>query len=96
MTILLKVRSKCQLYEEGENSTNLFLNLEKTKTTQGTVKKLEVDNKKRNNSVEINHQLDRFLENIFKSKLRKAIHAYNEFLRNISLPTLSQEEKKSL
>ena len=35
-----------------------------------------------------------FFENLFKRKLRKIKHAYNEFLRDISLPTLSQEKKK--
>ena len=29
----IKVRSKCQWYEEGEKSTNFFLNLEKTTAT---------------------------------------------------------------
>ena len=36
----IKVRSKCQCqwYEEDEKSTKSFLNLQKTKATQGTVK----------------------------------------------------------
>ena len=32
-------------------------------------------------------------ENLFKRKHRKAKHAYNEFIRDISLPTLSQEKE---
>ena len=32
----IKVRSKCQWCEEGEKSTNFFLNLEKAKATRGT------------------------------------------------------------
>ena len=39
-------------------------------------------------------QLERFFENLFKRKLRKMKHAYNELLRDMSLPTLSQDEKK--
>ena len=92
----IKVRSKCQWYEEGEKSTKLFLNLEKTKATQDTVKKLEInnkeinnpveinkelDNKEINNPVEINKELERLFENSFKRKLRK---------------TLTQEKKKKV
>ena len=87
----IKVRSKCQWYEQGEKSTKFILNLEKTKTTQGTVKKLEIDNKEIDNSVEVNKKLEKLFESLFKRK-----QVYNEFLRDISLSTLSQEEKKFL
>ena len=87
----IKVRSKCQWYEQGEKSTKFILNLEKTKTTQGTVKKLEIDKKEIDNSVEVNKKLEKFFESLFKRK-----QVYNEFLRDISLSTLSQEEKKFL
>ena len=87
----IKVRSKCQWYEKGEKSTNFILNLVKTKNTEGTVKKLEIDNKEVDNSVEVNKKLEKFFESLFKRK-----HLYNEFLRDISLSTLSQEEKKFL
>ena len=90
----IKARSKCQWYEEGGNSNNFFLNLEKTKATEGTVKKLETNNKEIDNPVEINKELERFFENLFKRKLSKMKHAYNEFLRDISVPTLSLEKKK--
>ena len=90
----IKVRSKCQWYENGEKSTTFFLNLEKTKPTQGTVKKLEIDNKERDNSVESNKELEKFFENLFKRKPSEMKHVYNEFLRDISLLTLNQEDKK--
>ena len=89
----IKVRSKCQRYEEGEKSTKFFLNLEKAKAIQGTVKNLEINNKETDNPVEINKELERFFKNLFKRKLRKTKHPYNEFLRDILLPTLSQEKK---
>ena len=89
----IKLRNKCQWYEEGEKTTNFFLNLEKTKVTQGTAKKIEINNKEIDNSVEINKELERFFENLFERKLKKTKHTYNEFLRDISLPTLSQEKK---
>ena len=60
-----------------------FLDLEKTNATQGTIKKLEIDNKEIDNSVETNKELERFFENLFKRKLRKTKHVYNECLRDI-------------
>ena len=87
----IKVRSKCQWYKQAEKSTNFILNLVKTKTTEVTVEKLEIDNKEVDNSVEVNRKLEKFFESLFKRK-----HLYNEFLRDISLSTLSQEEKKFL
>ena len=97
MTILLKAL-KQKVNTNGmkrvEKSTKSFLNLEKRKTTQGTVKKLEMDNKEIDNHVEINKELEKIFEDLFKSKLRKTKHVYNEFLGDISLPALSQEEKQ--
>ena len=89
----IKLRNKCQWYEEGEKKTDFFLNPEKTKVTQGTAKKIEINNEEIDNSVEINKELERFFENLFERKLKKTKHTYNEFLRDISLPTLSQEKK---
>ena len=74
--------------------TTIFLNLEKTKATQDTAKKLEINNKEIDNHVEINKELERFFENLFRRKLRKMKHACNEFRRDILLPTLSQDKKK--
>ena len=59
-----------------------------------TKKLVNIHNKEIDNPVEINKELERFYENLFKRKLGKTKHAYNEFPRDISLPTLSQEEKK--
>ena len=58
----IKVRGKCQWYEKGEKSIKFFLNLEKTKAAQGTIKKLEIDNKERDNSVESNKELEKILK----------------------------------
>ena len=41
----LKIRSKCQWYEEGEKSTKFFLNLEKKQSIKALVRKLEVNRK---------------------------------------------------
>ena len=67
--------------------------LEKTKATESTVKKLEINNKETDNVVEINKELERFFEKSFKRKLRKTKLTYNEFLKDISIPTVSQGKK---
>ena len=41
---------------------------------------LELNNKETDIPVEINKELERFFDNLFKRKLRKTKHAYNEFL----------------
>ena len=69
-----------------------FLNLEKTKATQGSVKKKKISNKDIDNFVEINKDLERFFENLFKKNLRKTKKTYNEFLRDVSMPTLSKKK----
>ena len=90
MMILLKVL-KQEVNANGmkrvKKSTKFLLNLEKTKARQGTVKKLEINNKEIDNCVEINKELEMFSVNLFKRK-----HVCNKLLRDISLPTLSQEK----
>ena len=41
-----RIMSKCDWYEYGEKSTTFFLNLEKQRGSQNTVKKLVVEDKK--------------------------------------------------
>ena len=99
MMVLLKVL-KYEVNANGmkrvENQPFFFLNLEKTNAKQGTVNKFEINNKEIDNPVEIKKKLKRVFGNLFKRKLRKTKQTYNKFLRDISLPTLSQEEKKAL
>ena len=48
---VLKVRCNCQWYEEGEKTTNFFLNLGKT----------EINNKEIDNSVKVDKELEKFI-----------------------------------
>ena len=65
--------------KRGTKIAKFFLNLEKTKAKQGTVKKIEINNKEIDNSVEINKELQKVFENLVKKRLRKTKNAYNEF-----------------
>ena len=42
----IKIRSRCDLYDFGEKSNKLFLNLEKHHTSQNTIKLTILRNKK--------------------------------------------------
>ena len=61
----VKIRSKCDWYQYGEKSTNYFLNLEKQKAVNGTVKKIIKDH------IEITDQLKIQHESFMNSYLRK-------------------------
>ena len=52
----VKIRSKCQWYEEGEKSTKFFLNLEKKRSVKGLVRKLEVNGKEICDQAKIIHK----------------------------------------
>ena len=39
----IRIRSKCDCYEHGEKSTNFFLNLEKQRGSQNTIKTFVID-----------------------------------------------------
>ena len=42
----IRIRSKCDWYEYGEKSSKFFLNLEKTRSTQSTIRNI-IKNKKK-------------------------------------------------
>ena len=67
----LKVRSKWKWYEEGEKLAEFVLHLGKAKATQGTVQKLEIDNKEKDDSVETNRELESFLKIYLKGNEEK-------------------------
>ena len=74
-------------------NNQIFLNIEKTKATPVTIKKIEINNKKWKFLLQLVRNWKGAFENLFKRKHRKTKHAYNEFIRDISLPTLSQEKE---
>ena len=55
----IRIRSKCNWYEDGQKSTKLLLNLEKYRATQGclrtvTVNKKELNDMQQKNDVQYN------------------------------------------
>ena len=63
-----KIRSKCEWYQYGEKPTKFFLNLEKQKSINTTVRHLIDDKKDIADLEEINACICKFYKNLFKKR----------------------------
>ena len=61
----VRLRSKCDWYEQGEKSTKFFLNLEKQRGNQNRIWKLIVNEKERNRETEILNQIKPLYKTLF-------------------------------
>ena len=57
----MRIRSKCDWYENGEKSSKCFLNLEKNRAIQGQIRTIIVNEKEVTDEIEINKQISFFL-----------------------------------
>ena len=90
----IQIRSKFIWYEYGEKSSKFFLNLEKHRAAQNTVKKiLNRNDLEITNFEKVNKELLYFYENLFKKKNTCTKEKLEQFLNSISLPTLINDEK---
>ena len=89
----IRVRSRCQWYEEGEKSTKFFLNLEKFHGRQGKIRKIIIDDHEITDSTRIRKHLKTFYESLFKKTVFKTSLEYDNFLENIDIPILGIEDK---
>ena len=87
----IRLRSKCDWYESGEKSTKLFLNLEKSRSSQGVVRSILKNKFEVKHQSEINNELYKFYKNLFKENLNTSKEAISSFLKNINLPTVTNE-----
>ena len=84
-----KIRSKCEWYQHGEKPQKLFLNLEKQKAINTTVRHLidqniDITDLKEINACVCKFYKNRFKKNVFKSDLEKEL-----FLNSIALSNLT-------
>ena len=79
----IRIRSKTDWYQYGEKSTKYFLNLEKQRAVNGTVRQIIHNDNEINNPVEIRNELKNFYENLFKQK--------SSPLENIQLHLINNE-----
>ena len=74
-----RIRSKWNWYEHYEKSTKFFLNLEKQRGAQNTIKKLIVDDKKIIDQTHILEYIREFYETLFKNANKKLQQKLNFF-----------------
>ena len=89
----VRLRSKCDWYEQGEKSTKFFLNLEKQRGNQNRIRKLIVNEKEINNETEILNQIKLFYETFFqKPSLKYSTDDINHFLNTLDIPMPSEDQ----
>ena len=86
-----KIRSKCEWYQHGEKPTKFFLNLEKQKAINTTVRHLIDDGKDITDLKEINACICEFYKNLFKKNVSKSDSEKKSFLDSIALPKLTSK-----
>ena len=87
----VRVRSRCQQYEEGEKSSKFFLNLEKVRGSQRKVRKLIVSNHEIADPQLIEQEIEKafFYKSLFKSNIKKTLSEQTNFLDTLQIPKLS-------
>ena len=87
----VNIRSKCDWYQYSEKSTKYFLNLEKQKAVNGTVKKIIKNDIEITDQLKIQHEIRMFYEQLFKKTICNANSKIVSFLGNISLPVINND-----
>ena len=85
-----KIRSKCEWYQH-KKPTKFFLNLEKQKAINTTVRHLIDDSKDITDLKEINACICEFYKNLFKKNVSKSNSEKKSFLDSIALPNLTSK-----
>ncbi|KAL9969964.1 hypothetical protein ACROYT_G022257 [Oculina patagonica] len=92
-------RSKCRWVEKGERPTKYFFNLEKRNYNRKTITELQTsDNVTIKEEVKILQQIEKFYEDLYSSKTVTTVtqEAFDEFIRGIEIPELSNEEQEQM
>ena len=90
----IRIRSKCDWYEHGEKSPNFFLNLEKQRGSQNTIKKLVIDDKEITEQTYILEHIREFYETLFKTGEQKSNIEMVNFFSDVDIPKLSENQVK--
>ena len=90
----IRIRSKCDWYEHGEKSSKFFLNLEKTRSTQSTIRNITKDKKNLTCHKKINQELFDFYKGLFSENLNVSKNEIMQFLNLVSVPQLTEDQPK--
>ena len=90
----IRIRSKCDWYEQSEKSTKFFLNLEKQRGSQNTIKKLVIDDKEITEQTHILKHIREFYENLFKTREQKNKIEMEDLFSDVDIPILFKKYAK--
>ena len=88
----IRIRSRCQWYEEGEKSSKFFLNLEKFNGMQSQICKIIVNDQEITYPNIILNEIQIFYESFFKKGDSKCLSQVNDFLDQVQLQKLNITE----
>ena len=87
------LRSRAQIYEEGEKSTKFFCNLEKWNYINKTIYKLNIDGNIITDPADILSAQKEFYKNIYSSKISGTRVDYTRFLNQDNIIPLDNESQ---
>ena len=90
----IRIRSKCDWYEHSKKSTKFFLNLEKQRGSQNTIKKLAIDDKEITEQTHILKHIREFYKNLFKTQEQKIKIEMEDLFSDVDSPKLSENQIK--
>ena len=90
-------RSKCRWIENGERPTKYFFNLEKRNFNKKTIGELRLQDGSttKNEKLILNH-IEAFYKDLLKSQIPFNDDTYDNFVQNLQLPKLSDDERDKL
>ena len=90
-------RAKCRWVEKGERPTKYFFNLEKKNYNKKTIVELCLQDESTTcNEQEILDQIEAYFKNLYSSENTFSQEDYEEFIHNLEIPRLSNEDRDSL
>ena len=88
----VKLRSKCQWYEENEKSTKYFLNLGKKHAEKSTIRRLVTDNKDLVKYDDINNEIFSYFKSLFERTDQTDKVNHNTLLEPVTLPSVTNDQ----
>ena len=84
----VRIRSKTDWYKSGEKSNKFFLNLEKTRASQGLIRALVKNEKEINDPIEINTEIQLFYKKVLTENLSISKENVITLLESLPVPKL--------
>ena len=90
----MRIRSKCDWHEYGEKSSKFFLNLEKSRPAQRTIRNITKDKKNLTCHKRINQELLDFYKALFLENLNLFKNKIMQLLNLVSIPLLTEDQSR--